>query len=268
MAPRTLAPERPAPAPSPSAHPRMRARRAEVARSAGRRRLRRVKVLLAVVCAIVWSLVLVRSPLLDVDRVQVVGAHHTAPADVRAAAATPRGTPMAEVDLDRARRQVAALPWVAEVQVSRLWPGTVRLVVTERTPVATVAHPDGWATLDAEGRVLAVTGEAPDLPVLDGTRAVAPGHRLDRDDRAALEVVGALAEPLVDSVVGVATTAEGIELALDDGFRALFGDGSEVRAKAAATVAVGQHATVEGDACRIDVRVPSAPVLTSGRGCA
>ena len=69
----------------------MRARRVEVARRAGRKRLRRVEVGLALVCAVVWTMVGLRSSLVDVDRVQVVGAEHTTVEQVRATAATPRG---------------------------------------------------------------------------------------------------------------------------------------------------------------------------------
>lgn len=248
--------------------PRMRARRVAVARTAGRKRLRRIKVVLAIVCAVVWVMVGLRSSLVDVDRVQVVGAEHTPEAEVRAAAATPRGTPMLSVDLDGARRRVAALPWVADVRATTLWPGTVRLVVTERTPVAVVEHPDGWSSLDAQGRVLEITDTRRSLPALDGMRGERPGERLPADDRELLAVLGDLPEALAEAVEVATTTDDGIELVLDDGFRATFGDGSDTEAKAEAADAVRQHASLDDGQCRIDVRVPSAPVLTDGRGCA
>lgn len=266
MSPRTL--EREAVAPDPVIDPRMRARRVAVARTAGRKRLRRIKVVLAIVCAVVWTLVGLRSSLVDVDRVQVVGAEHTTVDEIRAAADTPRGTPMLSADLDGAERRVAALPWVAEVRATKLWPGTVRLVVTEREPVAAVEHADGWAVVDTRGRVLDVIDEAGDLPTLDGRRSASPGERLSADDRAVLAVLGSLPDPFAEAVVEGVTTDDGIELVLDDGFRATFGDRSDTDAKADAAEAVRQHADADDGRCRIDVRVPSAPVLTDGRGCA
>lgn len=251
-----------------TAHPRIRARRAEVARGRGRRRMRRVTAVLGVICAVVWTLVVLRSPLLDVDRVQVVGAERTDAAAIEAAGGATRGSPMVEVDLDGARRGVAALPWIDEVRTTRLWPGTIRIVVSERAEVATVAHDDGWALLDAEGRVLAVVATEPDLPALAGERAAAPGATLDRDDRAALAVLGALPASLRQAVDGADHGRDGLELVLDDGFRVVLGDDGQLAAKAQAAAAVRQHAAPPGDACRIDVRVPTAPVLTTGRGCA
>ncbi len=250
--------------------PRMRARRVDVARSRGRRRMRRIKGILAVICAVVWGLVAVRSPLLDVDRVHVVGAERVPVAEVRrAAATTSTGTPMVEVDLGRARAGVAALPWVDEVRVTRMWPGSVRIVVTERHEVAAVATSgEGWALVDADGRVLDVVGAEPDLPALPGERDAAPGDALGPDDRRALAVLGDLPSTLRSTVVTTDEGADGLELVLDDGFQVVLGDGTDLVAKAEAAEAVRQHAGSGGGACRIDVRVPTAPVLTTGRACA
>ncbi|HEX7131958.1 MAG TPA: FtsQ-type POTRA domain-containing protein [Iamia sp.] len=251
------------------AHPRIRARRAEVARGVNRRRLRRVKGVLAVICAVVWGLVAVRSPLFDVDRVQVVGAERVSADEVRrAASTTAAGTPMIEVDLARARGGVGALPWIDEVRVTRLWPGTIRVVVTERHEVAAVDHAGGWALVDADGRVLEVVEAEPDLPTLPGVSDRAPGRTLGADDRRALAVLGALPSALRDATDATAEGPDGLELVLDDGFRVVLGDGADLAAKAEAADAVRQHAGTPDGGCRIDVRVPTAPVLTTGRGCA
>lgn len=265
-----LRPARPGPSEAPtSPHPRMRERRVAVARSRGRRRLRRLNVVLALVALAVWSLVLLRSAALDVDRVAVEGAERTDRATVAAASDLDRGDPMVGADLDRARRQVAALPWVDEVRVTRSWPGTVTIAVTERVAVATVAHPDGWVVLDRRGRALDVQPTAPsDLVALDGERAVAVGGSLPAPDRAVVAVVAALPPGLRDATTEAGDGSDGIELALDDGFRVVLGDRSDLDAKAEAAEAVRQHADQAGGYCRIDVRVPSAPVLTTGRGCA
>lgn len=249
--------------------PRMRARRVDVARSRGRRRMRRIKGVLGAICAVVWALVALRSPLLDVDRVHVVGAERVPVEEVRrAAASTAPGTPMVEVDLGRARAGVAALPWVDEVRVTRLWPGSVRIVVTERHEVATVETSDGWALVDADGRALAVVDAEPDLPALPGERDAAPGATLGPDDRRALTVLGDLPSELRSAVTRTDEGADGLELVLDDGYHVVLGDGTDLVAKAEAAEAVRQHAGSGGEACRIDVRVPTAPVLTTGRACA
>lgn len=251
----------------PSTHPRIRARRVEVARTAGRRRLRRLNVVLGVVCVAVWGLVVLRSPLFDVDRVQVVGAGRTTEAEATSASGIRTGDPLVEADLAGAETAVAALPWVDEARVSRMWPGTVRIVVTERTPLATQAHTDGWAVLDATGRVLDVVAEAPDLVVLDGRSDVAPGARLREADRAVLRTLTRIPEGLRPDVGGAAAGPDGQQITLAGGDLVVLGDGSDLAAKLAAAEAVAADAGPE-DGCRIDVRVPTAPVLTTDGSCA
>ena len=252
-----------------TAHPRITERRVEVARSAGRKRLRRLNVVLALVCLAVWTLVVLRSPLLDVDQVRVTGATATDPDAVRAASGVSTGDALVGVDIDDARRGVAALPWVDDVRVARSWPGTVSIAVTERVAVATVAHPDGWALIDRRGRVLVVTDAAPDAMVaLAGERSAEPGASLAAADRAVVAVLAALPAGLRGATTSALDGSDGIELVLDDGFHVVLGDRSELPAKAEAAEAVRQHADQDGGRCRIDVRVPSAPVLTMGRGCA
>lgn len=259
--------EAPLDTPRGGGHPRIRARRAEVARSAGRRRLRRANVVLAVVCAAVWTLVGLRSPLLDVDRVQVSGVERTSEAQVRAAAGLAPGDAMAELDLDSARRRVADLPWVRTAVARRLWPGTVRIVVVERQPLAAVRGPRGWSRVDADGHVLDRTSRRPPgLVALAGARSGVPGGLLAQADRVALSTLGRLPPALVADAVTARGDPSGLVLELADGFEVVIGDASDLRAKATAAVAVRRAADV-ARGCRIDVRVPTAPFLTPADTC-
>ncbi|MGV3759702.1 MAG: cell division protein FtsQ/DivIB, partial [Actinomycetota bacterium] len=138
--------------------PRIRARRIAVRRHEGRRRLSRLLELGLVVLVAAAFLGALFTPLLDVDEVAVSGTQHLAAADVVAAAGVERGTPLVQVDLVAAGRRVAALPWVATVELHRGIDGVVTLEVAERVAVATVDGPGGPLAVDVEGRVL---GSAP-----------------------------------------------------------------------------------------------------------
>src|SRR6266540_3448728 len=98
-------------------------------------RRRRWVALLAVVTVLALGYLVVFTSLFGVHSVEVVGAR-TIPADtVRAAAAIEPGTPLVRLDTDQVRARVARLPKVFAVDVSRSFPGTVEIAVTERTPV-------------------------------------------------------------------------------------------------------------------------------------
>lgn len=245
----------------------MRARRVEVRRTEGRRRLRIVFWLLVVVCSVVWALVVVRSPLLDVDRVQVTGTRRTEAAAVRAAIGIGPGSPLFELDSGAAERRIATLPWVATVRVRRMWPGTVRVVVTERSPVAQIRGVAGWALVDVDGRVLGRSADPVDGVVpLSGPAPAEPGTTLGSPWGRALVVADALSDGLVARAASISVDAGDVTLTLDDGAVVLVGESGAIEAKVLALETL--LALNPTEVCRIDVRVPSAPALTRGSACA
>ncbi len=270
--------------PRPPMDPRLRARRIAVRRDEGRRRLRRLLVVLGAVAVAAAGWGATRSPLLDVDRILVEGNLETPWGAVVAASGVERGQAMTDVDPRAAEAAVAALPWVAEAAVAREWPGTVRITVVERVAVAAApARGGGWAMLDGAGHVLAHAGEAPPgLPAVRGLAAAGePGTVLD-DDAAAgtLELAarlgaalpGALRSLLPDErevVVGevVVQVHDGaLEVAVPGPapgqvVTAVVGPPTELAAKVQALVTVLEQADLHAVA-RVDVRVPGAPVLT------
>jgi cell division protein FtsQ len=100
-----------------------------------------------------------------------VGAQVSA-ADVQWALADALQQPVASLDLRQLRRQVKAMPWVAEARVERAWPAGLNVMVTERAPLAR------WGSeslLDTHGVIFTPRpSEIPtDLPQLDGPEAMA-----------------------------------------------------------------------------------------------
>ena len=77
---------------------------------------------------------------------------------VIAAAAVPLGTPLARQDVDSHRRRATTLPAVQAASVTRTWPGTMMVTVTERRPLFAVRQPGGFPLVDAAGVAFAETG--------------------------------------------------------------------------------------------------------------
>ena len=146
--------------PRASIDPRIRARRIEVQRTEGRRRLHRLSLVggaVAIVVGLVW---LTTTPLLDVDAIRVQGADHTGQQAVLDALHIERGDALLTADISGASRSLLRLPWVATAKVRRSWPGTVAVSIVERRPVAAVAaKKGGWVLVDVGGRQLDVSRE-------------------------------------------------------------------------------------------------------------
>lgn len=249
--------------------PRMRARRIEVQREAGRKRLRRAGIAGAVVAVAVGAWGIAMTPLLDVDRVTVTGAAHTGDRAVQFATRIRRGDPMITVRLGASATRVAALPWVQTVEVTRTWPGTVRVKVAERSPAAAVpATNNGWVLLDAEGRELASAPSPPagllrlELPAI----APEPGKTIAADARAALALAATIPESLRGRIAslrpGPDGTVEGtVVLRNNAQANLLLGTPTQTAAKWLALLTVLDDAD-PAKLAQIDVRVPSAPALT------
>ncbi|MGI8536695.1 MAG: cell division protein FtsQ/DivIB [Mycobacteriales bacterium] len=225
------------PAAVPPEVPRLAAR-AKAQRRARRRRFARrgaqgLLVLLPL-AALAW--VLLASTWLSVDRVEVLGTVRLTVEQVTAAAGVAADTPLARVDLDRIEAAVGRLAPVAAVEAHRSWPGSVRLDVTERTPVAGFAGPDGVTLIDGSGVAFATE---PTLPTGVVRLEVDDAGPADPATRAALEVYLELPPGLQEQVRTVrAGSASSVQLVLPDGREVVWGAPGDTATKAAATLAL------------------------------
>ena len=246
---------------TPAPHPRFRSRRIEVRREEGRRRRFRLALVLSILAFVAVAVAIVRSPVLDVDAVRISGTVRTTPQEVRAAAGIRPGSAMIDVDPGAVARRVEARPWVAEASVHRHWPSTVEVEVTERRPVAQARNGDTWSALDRSGRVLArLDAPDPGLVVVAGITPGPPGSSVGTED--GLVLASALSARLGADAGSIAQGSEGLELELRDGIAVRFGSVDALDEKLFALHAILTKARRDPPIATIDVRVPSAPVLT------
>lgn len=255
--------------PGPSIDPRIQARRAEVQRGAGRRRQRLLDLglVLAVVAGFAIAL---RSPLLDVDTVRVVGTEHTPAAMIQERSGLQTGVPLMDVDLTAAGEAIATLPWVHEVLLHRSLDGTIDVSVTERTPVAVVGEGDAAVLVDVEGQALAPAGSEAVLAaslvrLADVPADVRAGEALGQGSTEALRVAARLATAAPGAVATVAVGDEVTATLVQGGTVRFGGDGQlEAKVRSLRTVLDRVDLTCLAE---IDLRLPGSPVLTREEGC-
>jgi cell division protein FtsQ len=157
-----------------------------------RRRLLALGLLLALIAAAALGggrVALLHAARFRVSQIDVAGAAQVDPAWIRAVSGVQVGEPLLEVRTEDVRGRVAAIPLLASVEVTRDWPSTVHITVTERTPVAVAASAAGPQLVDSTGFAYeAAPKPAPALPRLAADR-VAPG---DPNTEAGLAVLAAL----------------------------------------------------------------------------
>ncbi|MCZ7530870.1 MAG: FtsQ-type POTRA domain-containing protein [Acidimicrobiia bacterium] len=251
--------------------PRIAERRTAVTRTAGRRRLRVILVILALIALAGVGWVLTRSPLLDVDQIDVQGTERTSPADVLGAVGIDRGDPILYVDTGAATARVEALPWVSEASVSRRLPDRVVVRVEERIAAGWIRIDDETvAIVDGTGRVL--EDDAPTslyIPELRGVGSTTPVAGETLEDTAGAAVAASLPEQLLARVAAVSTDGDGtdVRIGLTAGGEVRLGDPDAVDVDDALAAAVAVLDSLgERVVAYVDVRVPSAPVVGPAPG--
>lgn len=102
---------------------------------------------------LVGWLVLPHIPFFRVRQVELLGVRYLAPGRVLADAGLAPDQNLFD-DLDRLEARVRTIPGVVNARAERRFPGTLRLIVTERIPVALAPGPDGLVALDLHARPL------------------------------------------------------------------------------------------------------------------
>ncbi|GAB5388434.1 MAG: hypothetical protein Alpg2KO_14020 [Alphaproteobacteria bacterium] len=113
---------------------------------------------------------------LAISDIEIIGRDRTPPTAILSALDARPGDPLFAADLKAAREALVAIPWVERAEVSRQLPGTIRIALTERTPLAVWDRGDRQVLIDLAGREL---GEIPprdpavrDLPRVSGLHSV------------------------------------------------------------------------------------------------
>ena len=263
---------RPAPGGPPEApdkvDPRISARRTEVSRQQGRRRLRVVGAAAAAALLAFGAWSLLHSFLFSARAVTVVGAVHETTAQVEAAAGLSGHPPLLDVNAAAAERGLDHLPWVREALVTVHWPDGVRVEIVEQVPKLVMPLAGGqWAELAANGKVLAVAAARPaGLLELTGPKlAGKPGATLEGPDRLALEVAATLPPSFRAQVtsVNVIPGASGawVQLTMTTPILVNIGNTSQLTAKYEDVTTILANVTLHnGDV--IDVSVPGAPTVS------
>ena len=209
-----------------------------------------------------------RSPLLDLDRIEVKGAERTSPDAVRDASGLGLHEQLTDLDLAGARAGIAALPWVGEVHVARRWPATVVVRVIERVPVASVRTPDGIVVVDKTGRVLERVDTAPaTLPkIIVVDPAAAPGA-IQPDIASLISVAIQLTPELRAWVNSLTVGPDGTtQIRLRDDVPVIFGDAVRISEKLIDLATVLTRVELK-DICKIDISVVHNPSVARIPNC-
>jgi len=167
------------------------------------------------------------------------------------------------LDTAAVERRLERDPRILRATVTTSLPDRITIEIAPRTAVAVVGTPA--ELVGADGVVIGSAGYALDLPTLRSPDGAVPAPV---GLRAAAATAGALGHDLRAESEAVIVAADGtVRVRLRDGFTALFGETSELDAKAASLAALLEWVRVEGvSIVSADVSVPGSPTAKLERG--
>ena len=89
-----------------------------------------------------------------VENILVEGRNHTDPEIIMALVNMEEGDPLFAFDPASAKDQIEKITWVENAKVSRRWPDTIHIQLTERTPIALWQHNSRLRLLDQHGEII------------------------------------------------------------------------------------------------------------------
>jgi cell division protein FtsQ len=92
--------------------------------------------------------------LLHPDQVELAGNHYVLRANILGIFKVDQGHSVLRIPLNERRRQIEAIPWVAEALVRRALPNSIEVEITERTPIAFLRQGSDLALVDLHGVIL------------------------------------------------------------------------------------------------------------------
>ena len=238
-----------------------------------------------IIAAIAGVVVLFQSPVFVIEDVQVRGADHLTADEIDQLVVVPEGTTLLTVDADAIVRSLERDAWVESVNVTREFPSTLGVNVTERpigaiveVPVGTAQTIQRWAISPDGMWLMAIPAKESEigqkispriyedadaaLNIIDVEVGVKPeigAYCTDESVLNALAIVSGMSTDLAKQVKTVsATDAESTMLTLDNGIEIAFGKAENIRDKERACLEIIEKAG-EGRVAYINVRVPERP---------
>jgi cell division protein FtsQ len=193
---------------------------------------------------------------LAIDGVQITGQSETSEVDVLHALAIDDYPSLVTFDVDAARARVEALPWVKQATIKKLYPDTLQVAVTERTPFAIWQHDVVTSLVDGDGRVITddVGERYSGLPFVAGPGAAAHVQEF-------VDLVGGVPslKPLVHA--GVLVSERRWNVVLNGGIEIMLPEEDPAGALVAVAALDAQSGLLSKDIAAVDLRSPERLVV-------
>lgn len=248
-----------------AARVRRRYERGEVRRFTRRIRTRRaawLSVLGAFLVLLCLVAIAVYSPVLALKTVRIDGASRVSASEVKDAVKDQVGTPLALLDFQRIKTELAKFSLIRSYVMETVPPNTLIIHIVERSPIGIMSDASGFVVVDPAGVTISHSTERPPaLPIIDTGSA----HVRSTAFKSAVSVLLALPGTVLSKVDTVtATTTDDVTLVLSGvGQKVVWGsaDRSAMKARVLADLIAHEN---PASVVEFDVSAPNNAVVKPG----
>lgn len=216
----------------------------------------KVSLIASVSVLVIFVLVAVFSPILAVQKIEIVGAHLVSKESIAKDLKSFVGKPLPQISSEEVASKLSKYELIDSVSVVSLPPSTLRVVVVERTAIATVVINNVRYLYDPAGVQIGRATAADNLPVIIGAGDPATSKSFSR----AIDVLLSLPMSLLPKLDTIrASSKDNVVLGLRlNSQQILWGDASQPGLKAKVLAALMDHYPVKVG-LTFDVSSPNQP---------
>lgn len=234
--------------------------------------LKLAAVIATVLVVVFGSIFIYRSNLLAITTVTVSGAEHLTDQEVTQLAAVPDDSTLLRLDAAGICGRLEEHPWVKSAQISRQFPNSIKIQITERTPSAVVkiSKKSIWV-ISTDGAWLSSATKDDwknyrRIVDADATMSapVAGSECTNEGVLNALKIYDGVSSKLAEQISSIsAESAVKTSLTLKDGVTVAFGEAEDLDLKEADIFALLEE--YSGTVSYINVRVPDRPTYRTAK---
>jgi len=116
-----------------------------------------------------FMLVILRLPIFNIQDISITGLDKVMPDEVLAAAGLREGMSIWKLSPSEIDKRVSSLPRVAEVRVERNLPGSLKIAVVEKYPLAIITYHGSYLELASDGLIIGIKDDyRGEYPLING----------------------------------------------------------------------------------------------------
>lgn len=198
-----------------------------------------------------------------IDDVKVSGARETSEIDILEQLGLDGTTSLVALDVEEARQKLMGLPWVEQVSVRKVYPGTIEVVLKERTAFGIWQHGNDLSLIEKNGSVIAPLrdNKFSTLPLFVGRDAETAAADFDKQFDAWPDI-----KVRVRAYVRVA--GRRWDLRLDNGVVVMLPETNIARAMHVLSEFDAQQGLLERDIAAVDLRLEDRTTIRLTEGAA